>query len=104
MLAVTHVRLERRPPIQLHACQECQFRLLGVGFQPGERAAQVSIDTACSSALVGAHAAAQHLGARGGAALAAGVNLMLAEHTTAATHVAGARCTCTVSVLHAAAV
>lgn len=52
--------------------------------------AQVSIDTACSSALVGAHAAAQHLGRYGGAALSAGVNLMLAEHTTAATHIAGA--------------
>jgi acyl transferase domain-containing protein len=53
------------------------------------RCAQVSIDTACSSALVGAHAAAQHLGRHGGAALSAGVNLMLAEHTTAATHIAG---------------
>ena len=52
---------------------------------------QVSIDTACSSALVGAHAAVQHLGRHGGAALSAGVNLMLAEHTTAATHIAGAR-------------
>ena len=50
---------------------------------------QVSIDTACSSALVGAHAAAQHLGKHGGAALSAGVNLMLAEHTTAATQIAG---------------
>ena len=50
---------------------------------------QVSIDTACSSALVGMHAAAQHLGRHGGAALSAGVNLMLAEQTTAATHIAG---------------
>ena len=50
---------------------------------------QVSIDTACSSALVGAHAAAQHVEKHGGAALSAGVNLMLAEHTTAATQIAG---------------
>jgi acyl transferase domain-containing protein len=54
-------------------------------------AVQVSIDTACSSALVGAHTAAQHLHKHGGAALSAGINLMLAEHTTAATQVAG-RC------------
>jgi len=47
----------------------------------------VSIDTACSSALVGTHMGAQHLNKVGGAALAAGVNLMLAEHTTAATQV-----------------
>ena len=52
-------------------------------------AVQVSIDTACSSALVGAHAAAQHLGRHGGAAVSAGVNMMLAEQTTAATHIAG---------------
>ena len=45
----------------------------------------MSIDTACSSALVGAHMAVQHLAAVGGYALAAGVNLMLAERTTAAT-------------------
>ena len=50
---------------------------------------QVSIDTACSSALVGAHMAVQHLQAHSGTALSAGVNLMLAEHTTAATQVAG---------------
>lgn len=50
---------------------------------------QVSIDTACSSALVGADAAVQYLRKHGGQALSAGVNLMLAEHTTAATQIAG---------------
>jgi acyl transferase domain-containing protein len=49
----------------------------------------VSIDTACSSALVAAHLAAQHLAGAGGGALAAGINLMLAEHTTAAAALAG---------------
>ncbi len=43
------------------------------------------MDTACSSALVATHAGVQHLAAVGGSALAAGVNLMLAERTTAAT-------------------
>ena len=47
------------------------------------------MDTACSSALVGAHLGMQHLGAHGGSALAAGVNLALAEITTAAAQVAG---------------
>ena len=53
---------------------------------------QVSVDTACSSALVGAHLAAQHLGAcsgGGGSCLAAAVNLMLAETSTAAAQAAG---------------
>lgn len=50
---------------------------------------QVSVDTACSSALVGAHLAAQQLARAGGAALAAGVNLMLAEATTAGAQGAG---------------
>jgi acyl transferase domain-containing protein/NADPH:quinone reductase-like Zn-dependent oxidoreductase/acyl carrier protein/NAD(P)-dependent dehydrogenase (short-subunit alcohol dehydrogenase family) len=49
----------------------------------------VSIDTACSSAMVAAHSAAQHLEKRGGAALSAGINLMLAERTTSAAQIAG---------------
>ena len=50
----------------------------------------MSIDTACSSALVAAHMGVQHLAAVGGSALAAGVNLMLAERTTAATQACSA--------------
>lgn len=50
---------------------------------------QVSIDTACSSALVGAHVAAQHIRKHNGSALSAGVNATLAERTTAATQMAG---------------
>ncbi|KAK9841871.1 hypothetical protein WJX81_008495 [Elliptochloris bilobata] len=53
------------------------------------RGPAVSVDTACSSALVGAHLAAQHLAGAGGAALAAGVNLMLSEATTAGAQGAG---------------
>lgn len=49
----------------------------------------VSIDTACSSAMVATHLSRQHLSCAGGSALAAGVNLMLAETTTAAAHAAG---------------
>ena len=62
---------------------------LNVFWSDPSQLVQVSIDTACSSALVGAHMAAQHLQAHAGSALSAGVNLMLAEHTTAATQVAG---------------
>lgn len=62
-----------------------------MSFTYGFKGPAVSIDTACSSALVGAHAAAQHLGKHGGTALSAGINLMLAEHTTAATQIAGAQ-------------
>ena len=50
---------------------------------------QVSVDTACSSALVGTHLGMQHLRTHRGSVLAAGVNLMLAETTTAAAQVAG---------------
>lgn len=50
---------------------------------------QVSIDTACSSALVGVHTGAQHLQRTGVSILAGGINLMLAERTTAAAQVAG---------------
>ena len=39
--------------------------------------------------MVATHLARQHLGTTGGCALAAGVNLMLAETTTAAAHAAG---------------
>ena len=49
----------------------------------------VSIDTACSSAMVGTHMAAQHLQQHMGDALSAGVNLMLAERTTLAAQAAG---------------
>lgn len=49
----------------------------------------MSIDTACSSAMVGTHLAAVQLARRGGTALAAGVNLLLAERTTAAAQIAG---------------
>lgn len=49
----------------------------------------VSIDTACSSALVAAHSATQHLERKGGAAFSAGINLMMAERTTAAAQIAG---------------
>ncbi len=45
---------------------------------------QVSIDTACSSALVAIHTAAQNVLKHGGTALAGAVNTMLAESTTAA--------------------
>ena len=47
----------------------------------------MSIDTACSSALVGVHMGAAHVAKASVPALAAGVNLMLAERTTAATQV-----------------
>lgn len=50
---------------------------------------QVSIDTACSSAMVAVHIATQNLAKRTGVALAGGVNLMLAEYTTGAAFVAG---------------
>lgn len=45
---------------------------------------QVSVDTACSSALVATHLGMKHIGSEGSACLAAAVNLMLAETTTSA--------------------
>ena len=47
------------------------------------------MDTACSSALVATHLALKHLQSSGGSSLAGGVNLLLAETTTAATMAAG---------------
>ena len=49
----------------------------------------MSSDTACSSAVVATHLGVQHLEAHGGSVLTAGVNLMLAETTTAAARAAG---------------
>lgn len=49
----------------------------------------VSVDTACSSAMVAAHLGTQHLLSHRGSVLAAGVNLMLAETTTSAAQAAG---------------
>ena len=60
-----------------------------LSFTYGFSGPAVSIDTACSSALVAAHQAAAHLQRHGGDALSAGVNLMLAERTTAAAQAAG---------------
>ena len=56
----------------------------------------MSTDTACSSAVVATHLGLQHTASHGGSVLTAGVNLMLAETTTAAAHAAGAttRCCC----------
>jgi hypothetical protein len=67
-----------------HACRSlmrlCRFTDAGPA---------VSSDTACSSAVVATHIGVQHLTAHGGSVLTAGVNLMLAETTTAAAHAAG---------------
>ncbi len=49
----------------------------------------MSIDTACSSALVSTHVAAHHVQTSNGSALSGAINLMLAERTTAATQIAG---------------
>ena len=58
----------------------------------------VSTDTACSSAVVATHLGLLQTASHGGSVLAAGVNLMLAETTTAAAHAAGASsCTCNVA-------
>ena len=50
---------------------------------------QVSVDTACSSALVAAHLGQKHVRSENTPALAASVNMMLAETTTAAAFAAG---------------
>lgn len=67
-------------------------RVTHEAYRPSELphcAMQVSVDTACSSALVATHLAVQHLRAHGGGALSGGVNLMLSENTTAAAQAAG---------------
>lgn len=50
---------------------------------------QVSVDTACSSALVAAHLGFKHATSGAAPAVAAAANLMLAETTTAAALAAG---------------
>jgi hypothetical protein len=62
-----------------------------LSFTYGFSGPAVSIDTACSSAMVGTHMAVQHLQRHRGGALSAGVNLMLAERTTSAAQIAGKR-------------
>ena len=59
--------------------------LCSVSYLFGLRGPSVSIDTACSSSLVAAHYAARDLLAGDtAAALAAGVNLTITPHKTAA--------------------
>lgn len=60
-----------------------------LSFTYGFTGPAVSIDTACSSAMVGTHMAVQHLQQHPGSALSSGVNLLLAERTTGAAQVAG---------------
>jgi acyl transferase domain-containing protein len=61
-----------------------------LSFTHGFRGPALSVDTACSSALVATHLATQYLRSGSAAAsLAAGVNLMLSEATTAAAQAAG---------------
>jgi acyl transferase domain-containing protein len=60
-----------------------------LSFTYGFRGPAISIDTACSSAMVGTHMAAQYLQLRQGRALSGGVNLMLAERTSIAAQAAG---------------
>lgn len=65
-----------------------------LSFMYGFCGPAVSIDTACSSAMVGTHQAAQHLQRYGGGALSAGVNLMLDQRTTSAAQSAGKQGPC----------
>ena len=61
-----------------------------LSFTYGFKGPAVSVDTACSSALVAAHQGVVQLrGMPQHAVLSAGVNLLLAESTTAATQAAG---------------
>ena len=62
-----------------------------LSFTHGFKGPAVSMDTACSSALMATHTAAAYVsrGGGGASALAAGVNLMLSEATTAAAQAAG---------------
>ncbi len=50
---------------------------------------QVSVDTACSSALVAVQLGQKHVRSENTPALVASVNMMLAETTTAAAYAAG---------------
>jgi 3-oxoacyl-(acyl-carrier-protein) synthase len=61
-----------------------------ISFTYGFKGPAVSIDTACSSAMIATHSAAQYLQTTGHlTALAAAVNLLLSEATTAAAQAAG---------------
>jgi acyl transferase domain-containing protein len=61
-----------------------------ISFTYGIKGPSVSIDTACSSALVATHSAAGLvLGNTSDACLACGINLMLSEATSAAAQAAG---------------
>ena len=82
---------QHMPSIGAYSATSTPFSVAAgrLSFTYGFTGPAVSIDTACSSAMVAAHGAAQHLEKRGGAALSAGINLMLAERTTAAAQIAG---------------
>jgi acyl transferase domain-containing protein len=53
-----------------------------VAFHHGLKGPAVAVDTACSSSLVAANSAREHALGAGGAALAGGINMMLAAATT----------------------